>query len=124
VTLAYPSFEKGNEIIKKTVEFVEQSSPERIKWETVRVFPPGVPKFLSGFSKRVHEMGRDCLMVRNEDIATVRMYVGTQDFGKNLFVSWYLTSETGFLDALSLLPFEEKEVKRGRARRTSLRKRS
>jgi len=92
---------RGDEVIKKTVEFIKEASAPGVEAEMARVFPPGVPKFLSGVIKGVFEKGRDYLMVTNEGLGKVRLYVGAQDYGNNLYVSWYLATEPGLLDHFS-----------------------
>lgn len=90
---------RGGEVINKTMDYIKQSSPPGVNTEMVRVFTKGTTKFFSSFSKSAYEMGKDYLMVWREG-SKVRMYIGAQDYGKNLYVSWYLALEPGFLDHL------------------------
>ncbi len=90
---------RGSDVIKKTLEFIQKSRAPGITVEEVKVFPPGGWKFLSGFFKRF-DIGRPYLRVVNEDLGKIDMYVGAQDYGENLYVSWYLVMEAGFFDRL------------------------
>ncbi|MEM2781025.1 MAG: hypothetical protein QXG39_08885 [Candidatus Aenigmatarchaeota archaeon] len=40
------------------------------------------------------------MRVVNKDLGNVNMYVGAQDYGENLYVSWYFVIEPGFFDRL------------------------
>jgi len=90
---------KGGEVIKRFVDFVEKSRAPGITIEEVKVFPHGGWKFLSGFFKRF-DIGRNYVRVVNKDLGNVDMYVDAQDYGENLYVSWYLVIEPGFFDRL------------------------
>lgn len=90
---------RGEEVVKKTVEYIESLKAPNLKIEQVRVFPPGGWKFLSGFFKK-YDIGKNYLRVINEDLGKIDMYVGAQDYSENLYVSWYLVSEAGILDRL------------------------
>ena len=90
---------KGEELMRKTVKYIQNSGAPGLTIERVRVFPPGGWRFLSRFSKR-WDIGREYLRVVNEELGKINMYVGAVDYGENLYVSWYLAVEAGIFDRL------------------------
>lgn len=92
---------KGKEIIEKAAKLIQQSNAPGVKAEMARVFPKVAPGFLeSKFFKGLEQKGRDYLMITNENIKSMRLLVGAQDYGNNLFVSWYLVCEPGILSKI------------------------
>jgi hypothetical protein len=97
---------RSSEVIEKTARVLEESGVPGVKAEMARVFPKVAPSFLdSAFLKKLEKQGKDYLMITNENIRSLRLLVGAQDYGNNLFVSWYLICEPGvlskFFNALS-----------------------
>ena len=89
---------KSKEIIEKTATTLEESGAPGVKAEMVRVFPKVAPGFFdSGFFKSLEKQGKDYLMTTNENIKSMRLLVGAQDYGSNLYVSWYLICEPSSL---------------------------
>ena len=89
---------RGNEVIEKTANSVQGSSAPGIRVEMARVYPNIAPGFLDKkFSSVVEKQGRDYLMTTNDNIKSMRLLIGAQDYGSNLFISWYLVCEPGTL---------------------------
>ena len=85
---------KGSEIFRNIASTVESSRVPGIKVEMARVFPKVAPGFLDArFFKGIEKQGRDYLMIINENIKAMRLLVGAQDYGTNLYISWYLICE-------------------------------
>jgi len=90
---------KGSEIVKRITNNVEEANVPGMKAEMAKVFPKMVPGFLdTKVFKTIEREGRDYLMIRNSSIDSMLLLVGAQDYGKNLFVSWYLICEPRTVD--------------------------
>jgi hypothetical protein len=98
---------KGNELIKKAVEYVEKSKAPNVSYEMVEAYPDLASRIWSSISKRMAREPKNYLMVSNEKLEGVRMYVRAQDYGENLFVCWYLITEPGLLAELFSVPTSE-----------------
>jgi len=92
--------EKGGDLIKNTAKFIDEFGIPEIKSEMVQFFPSKVPVLFGRVPKWAREMGRSYLMVTKEDIGKVNMYIGAQDYGKNLYVSWCLVCEPSIFDQI------------------------
>jgi hypothetical protein len=93
---------KGVEVLKKTMELIEESQAPSVKVERVTAYPPKATKLARILFEKARKMGKECLLVTNkiDELKDFRMYVGARDYGKNLNVSWYLTCEPGALKSL------------------------
>jgi len=90
---------KGSEIVRRITNNVEEANVPGMKAEMAKVFPKMVPGFLdTKVFKTIEREGRDYLMIRNSSIDSMLLLVGAQDYGKNLFVSWYLICEPRTVD--------------------------
>jgi hypothetical protein len=78
---------QGNaeQIYKDTESYIKESKAPGIEIGRVKVRP--------GWLKGLFGKERDYVMVTNEGLSDYRMFIGARDYGNNLDVSWYLTSE-------------------------------
>ncbi len=89
---------RGKQIIEETAKAVQLSNVPGVRAEMGRVYPKIAPGFLDRqFSNFVEKQGRDYLMTTNDNIKSMRLLIGAQDYGSNLYVSWYLICEPNTL---------------------------
>lgn len=84
------------DVFKKTIENIA-----RLNWPHIhlrrRIVIPG-ERFMPGAKKK---QAREFLEISNRHIEGYKFYLGTQDFGKQLFVRWYLVREPDSAQILS-----------------------
>ena len=81
---------KGEEFFGMVSKLIEEQRVPTLKTERVKAF--------SGLAKRVFlpaKHGKDYLVVEQKNIENMKIYVRAIDYGKNLFVAWYLVAEPG-----------------------------
>ena len=89
---------RGNQIIEETAKAVQTANAPGVKAEMARVYPKMAPNFLDkSFSNFVEKQGRDYLMISNNNIRSMRLLINAQDYGNNLYISWYLICEPNTL---------------------------
>jgi len=80
---------KGKEVFKLTQANLKDLDVPNIELVQKEISP--------SLLKKLRGKGRTFLVVKNNYLESYLMYVGATDYGKQLFVSWYLTSEPGWL---------------------------
>jgi hypothetical protein len=89
---------RGNQIIEETAKAVQTSNAPGVRAEMARVYPKIAPGLLDKqFSNYVEKQGRDYLMITNDNIKSMRLLIGAQDYGNSLNISWYLVCEPNTL---------------------------
>jgi hypothetical protein len=97
---------RGNELINRAAELVKQFSAPGLNIEDAEVFSSLFDKFLSGIFKKSER--KHYLMITNDKLKDINIFLGAQDYGKNLYVSWYLTVEPGIWKEISSSITKEK----------------
>ena len=98
---------RGDELIKKVVEYIEKSKAPNVSAEIVEAYPDLGSRIWSSISKRLAREPKTYLMVSNDNLEATKIYVRAQDYGENLFVCWYLITEPGLLAELLSFPTSE-----------------
>jgi hypothetical protein len=98
---------RGEELIRKVVEYIEKSKAPNVRTEMVEAYPDMASRIWSSISKRLAREPKTYLMVSNDNLEATKIYVRAQDYGRNLFVCWYLITEPGLLAELLSAPSSE-----------------
>jgi len=80
---------KGKEIFKKTQENLKETETPRIQIVQKIVSPSLI--------RKMRGEGKTFLVVQHTYLKGYLMYIGATDYGKQLFVSWYLTLEPSWI---------------------------
>lgn len=93
---------KGQEVLSEVDRLIREDGISELKTELVRVYPHEAPILFGHVPKWAERFARDYLKVSDETHGgKVNIYVGAQDYGRNLYVSWHLICEPSIFDRLS-----------------------
>lgn len=84
---------KADSIFDKVQQLLEKNDAPGVIWEMGEV--------TTSFFKGLFGKKRDYLFIKNEALKDHRMYLGARDYGNNLDISWYVTTEPGFFKGLT-----------------------
>ncbi|MBA7605806.1 hypothetical protein ES703_12941 [subsurface metagenome] len=89
---------RGKELFKKVDENLKEIKAPKVEILLKEVSP--------SLMRKIRGEKRTFLVVQNTYLKSYLMYIGAADYGKQLFVSWYLTMEpSAFQKFLSKLPW-------------------